>query len=82
MNALKVLAVAAVILNALPLVADARQSAPTPPRAETQPAAESCNRFNVGLYSICLHEAKGNAGKETGCPARFLDNMKQCLPAR
>lgn len=81
MKTFTILAAAAVLLNALPLAADAHQA---PGKPETRPANSTpqCARFTRGLFDICLREAGGDTGQKRACLASYRENRKQCAPAR
>lgn len=81
MKIFKILAAAAVLLNTLPLVADARLSTPSQHHAQARSAVAQCTNFNLGLYGICLPEGR-DGGKAQRRHARYLDNMKRRQPAK
>lgn len=82
MKIFKILAAAAVVLNALPLVADAHQSRPDKPAAQHATKTPYCAKLNRGLYDICLREARGDRRRTRLCGIRYRDNMKSCQPGK
>ena len=78
MKPFKTFFAAAVLINALPLVADARQSTPQTPKTVPAHTASYCAAFNRGLFDICLVEAKADTRLKHACRVRYQDNQKQC----